>query len=1491
MLILLRLAAIPGLAALAVPAFGQTVEIPDCPPGEPPVTEGCVEAGGILYLRQAGLPCRVVEFSEEKVFEVTKTLDPAELGVVCRARTTGPGGEARTALIGRPSTLGSTILNIAITAQPAEPDPDTYTNGDAGESVDGEPGGVAGDPPVPLAPAREITFANRASDKPWAAFDSRDASLPPEQQTALSLENVGATLDERIALRIERGIGDVTVTVVKTDDDGPEEADGISAAIEDGRLRLVVDNTSGIDAIELAASNAFGEKLALTVRLEQKYFTSDKSLAEKKTSLAHLYKLQADETFLRGQQACADYGKEPTCDYRELALERYRKAEEQLGDCNIAPAETDDPDRNPCLSETFAATLDLIRSDIAYRKALIDYRLPFFGGYSALTPTTPHHEMVKMEALLGDMTELIERIDTLRQRFATQGATQAIIAAELNYALGQYDASEIDREIAGNETDYSELDLSEYRAREDELETELKEIQGRLDALSAQQDALASQAASLTQSLISSASGVPISDVSALASGDLQTVAEAFVEQQFLSAEAPLAKDLLASSELARGVAEAVGDVQEIVAQVEDFQGKAQIIEKAVNGDRDAIRELVNRFGDERTREFVARAEDLEGKVEQAVALTKSLDQKRALAFLRSQLPAEMAEIDRIVAEVKPLEEVFETAYVAVMEKGFEKALIDEFEGALSDVLEEARPSEDEIKRMKDELKALYSVNPEQLASPYFARQAMAAIDTLQSGSEDIVSSIASLDSGFILKIPGLRPAVEKLSPGDRRKLQNALEEASERASDHVDLSGDKLCVGKRGGPSRNIRCVDFAELRRGFRQEFSEANVFAADRMNTFLSRQVDKLSDEGVLLLYLGKDGAAGFAGNLRGVFTEKDRLGDAWKRVQTRFERGGALFAQKEVREAPRVAVARLVTASAMPQPGASLRRLEEFEPTNQQPTPSRPAPPLTDPTEGGLDPATNAVVQGALNYALPGAGAALQLGQAWASMDANRELQKDYMQRLSSAVREMDQLARAKRVATREAALADLRRQRADAINRAGAQQIAKFEVALSSTMDEKKFNRELINLYRPRFYYLAERLRERFEAFDRSLADWSDGLPEGGFFQRQILANPQNARLALDSEIQLFGWLNRNIEATRTSPYALHHHWEKLVGLVQEYCSASGCKPGDGSLGQIAQTVPQYLFRDVEGKIAHSEFREWSQSRDRLASFVHFFSFAPGELGLPPSALNARILDFAIIPVDRRGKVLPGSRVQLRHDGFSTLRLADEEGQIKEARHVLVPREMPPANREQSEDVEFLRQRFQTQGSLNALLRLRDLEGYGLYGGYRLEVFDGPTIEEVDDFRLQISYIFTNPNNINSEADFVASLEDRRCGDDSGEKGPILTGVLCHSNAELRYRRLEFNESGKETCSETPLVTVRMTDMEQADFFRSLRTMACLEIEEAPDRIVEPDTPDNELDPETQDLLIDVADLRERRTCSPSEAMLIASRATLKEELACFADAR
>ncbi|WP_363799839.1 hypothetical protein ABU614_06940 [Lysobacter firmicutimachus] len=1312
-----------------------------------------------------------------------------------------------------------------------------------------------------IAVTQHVSFTSRPTDELWIAFEVPGSSGGMERALDTELRSIGSNLDHVLPLFIAPGTEPVEVLGASTPDAGGP-AIPVKANIVDGRLRLQLDKTEGITSVAIDVRNSVGEEAKLLVTLDAPYFPEDRSLAEKRTSLANIYKVAADEAYLTATGQCEGDENGGPCRPYNRAYELYGKALAAIPTCGNAT----DAGPTACKDEKIMSTWELLRADIQYRRKLIGWGLPFYGGFHRLRPTTPHHELVRMEALLVEMTALMSRLDSQRKNYDAGKVDSADISAEIASALGTQDSRELEISEREREEQFATLDVDSYIERQRELEREIAEFQASLDSLSARQDGLAKQASALTQSAVAAASGIPLSELRAAASGDLEQVAKSFVEQQILAPNSPLAGEIFANSELARGVVEQVGNVRKTVGQLRGFEQQAQVVGQAIKGDRAAIARLVQEYGADDARRLLAQAQTLEATVQEAVAMSRSLDGKRALAFLGSTLsPQQRAEIDRIVNDVKPIERVFEAAYVTLMDGKFQDAQVAEFETQLRNMLDRARPGEAEIGRMRSALKQLVNVDRAVLSDPYFGRQTLVAIDTIERDSRKIVRAVLALDPELMLQQGDVQSIVDRLAPADRLRVVESLRRMRELPSEFVNERSDRVCVRHR----QRQACVSFESLRIQFRRKYEKAAAFPLDRMKDFLNENIDELPDHGVLLLYFAKDGAGGFAGNIRTLFKDSpNRLERAWRGID--FD--GPLFGTPAVKQSAQVAVAEVLTASQIPSPPvpqvATLPGAGDLTES------------IGDPSKGGLDPTTNALIQGALNYALPGAGVALQLGQAWAEMDATRELQMDVMKRLSAAIVEQDQLARSKQLATRTAALAGLQRQRAAAVQRAGRLQIEQFRMALRETLDQREFARELMSLYRPRFYYLAEALRERFEAFDRSLADWSEGRPDGGFFKTMILKDPNNSRLALDSEVQLFGWLNRNIEATRTSPYALHHHWERIVGLAREYCTNTGCKPGDGKLGQIGTTELPLLFRDRQGRLAKRDFAAWRADPNRAPFFRQTFSLAPGQGGVPADALNARLLDIAVVPLDEHGRPLQGSVVRLRHEGHSTLVLRDpaKPGEVVQVSHILLPREFLAANRDRLEDVEALRNRFQNQTSSASLLGLRDFEGYGLFGTFTLDVIDGPQAAKIDDLKIMVSYIYTSPRNINSEVDFVARLESEICPKavTEGADASPLTGVFCNADGIARYQMAVLTSQDTIACEGAPVIRMKLTEPEHVDLLRRSGHVKCLSID--------PTTP---APSPTTSFVLDPALMRQKGKCSQKEILMMA--ASGKNALQCFGE--
>lgn len=1480
----------------AAPVFAKDFLVIDCPEAMPPPAE-CVAKpanAAIFYLPDGAVSCALAELDPGQGVSVVRTSRAGTEEQLCvMPRIVDPsGGEAQ--------ATGKILVARRIEGDPALVE----------ATIEAEPGDEqSADVTLPAASPIRLVFAGRAAGVPWIAFAKTAKDRPAAEQQSATLRRVGGSVSAQLGLRIEAGLAgpDLRFAAMPGDVRFDAASGMLAVSLKMTERNSAIDVTA-TSAIDVTATNAFGEEARLRIALDRGYFDVDRSLAEKQTTLALLYKLEADELYLRMSGACDASRSEQICQASTKRDALYKSALEAIPACRDDEGPGENPGADPCSDEKLTSTWNLIRADIAYRQKLIEFGLPFFGGLRTLKPTTPHQELLKMEDLLKSMDELVTGIDRLRVRIEDKTISKTEMEGVQTAALGHYRGHAIDEEIGQLEESYADLDISDYQARDEALLQEITEFQAQLRTIQDRIDAQSAQAAALTRSAIAATTGVPINEIEALASGDIKQVAHKFVESQVLDPNSPLHTDLLASNKVALGLVEKANEVKTQVGRLESYRDQAKQIEAALKGDRTAITALINRYGNDDARNLLQQAQQLEAKTKEAIALTRSLDHKRALAFITEQLtPEQVKEIDRIVENVKPVEYVFEAAYVAMSEGKFEDTLLKEFDTRLTAALRDARPGEAEIQRMRGELKAMASVDPAALSDPYFKHQVINAIDRFESGSRDIVANIAAFDVNLITSHPTIKPQFDRLSSDKRAAVLKALKEGKEAVASGLRYIDSSLCIERRGRQA----CLSFADLRVRFRSQYAGAAVLTADQINAFLVNHIDGLSSEQVLILYVARNGAGGFAGNLRGLLTGegleggKDRLGRAWDAIK---RADGPLFTKKAVAQSGRVAVAASLTAGQFAEPDPVPPQRLPVTATGQ-PLPGA----ATDPNAGGMDPTTNAVVLGALNYAFPGAGVALQLGQTWASMDADRELQEDYMKRLAAAIREQEQLVRSMQTATRQSALANLQIQRARAVKEAGAVQIQQLGIALSQQMDAIQFNRELMALYRPQFYYIAEALRQKFDAYDRSLADWSDGVPESGFFKQAILDDPGNARLALDSEIQLFGWLNRNIESTRTGPYALYHHWRQLVVLARNYCNDNGCKPGDGKLGQIGITLGKRFFRDVQGRLAKRDFDRWRQETNGNGDFHMAFSFAPGQLSIPATALNARLIDFAIIPLDRDGNQIGGNAVRLTHTGISTLVLqnsapipgggadAARPTQLREVRQVLLPQRVMPPNRLFDEDPESLRRRFQDETNVQSLISLRAHEGYGVFGSYEMEITNDPATRKIDDFEFRLTYIYKDPKNVTSEADFIARLEQLGCPaapaagprpqaqgktplqPSIADTGRILTGALCNGNAIVKYRRAEPNGDREMTCGSV-VASVDLSDERNAAFFRSLGQLSCLTIAPAGDP--KKDKPA---------LIADVDALAANRSnagCKRSELLLLAAFNAVRSpdaDVSCFGE--
>lgn len=273
-------------------------------------------------------------------------------------------------------------------------------------------------------------------------------------------------------------------------------------------------------------------------------------------------------------------------------------------------------------------------------------------------------------------------------------------------------------------------------------------------------------------------------------------------------------------------------------------------------------------------------------------------------------------------------------------------------------------------------------------------------------------------------------------------------------------------------------------------------------------------------------------------------------------------------------------------------------------------------------------------------------------------------------------------------------------------------------ATQRTGDQQLKALELIARRQPLIFYLAERLREEYDLLDRSISLWG---PSGGSVHdaiRTLIENdPQNLRLALDSDIHLYQWLDRDGERNRTDVDRITTHWRQMLRLATDVCTRIGCLPGRSRLAQVQQTA----LVDVCELMIEAEctrLRRWIRSGKsqgdggELSRFTTQISFDVDGGLVPAEHLNVRVVDVRLGSYTASGEPMLLDRAELRHPGIGFVRTPHGY-----ARDGLVPSETASFDWPSPWDLETLAVRWGTPASPSR----RHFEGYSLLTTWTLSL--------------------------------------------------------------------------------------------------------------------------------------------------------------------------
>ncbi|MDP4026443.1 hypothetical protein Q8W71_27870 [Methylobacterium sp. NEAU 140] len=965
----------------------------------------------------------------------------------------------------------------------------------------------------------------------------------------------------------------------------------------------------------------------------------------------------------------------------------------------------------------------LLAKDIEFRTELLSIGEDFWGGTITGVPSIPPIHLAAMSSLLSQLESLAKEIRDIEARLEDKSIKTLELSAQAAGAEGEVRASLPSSDKLDLLKRQAEQRVATATAQVTLLQARQKQIEGEQAKLSAQIDALSASINKALVSAIGNYLGVP---------PELQKVAEGgSVEEAFKSYVGAKAGELLADPDLISSFG-AIGEsaaiyvqrVQEAKREVEGYVKKAGEIREIVV----TAPEYVDAFKAVLRQPTVENLTRIGTKVLDKVAPAQAAELRRGFC--------------RVVEQQKPI--------AALLEQAREPGILsDKIRGG---ILEGLRKLPDYDARLPGYLKSVVAeVSP--------LRQVAWLKDLLRRGGEiplppdasdrlrtELVRVVATLwPRSLIARMPSqhrqelLAELRRRFGIGSQEELVDRIEEIG---APRLVVRTDRIVitVGDSVFP-----VAEWSEFNQALDQ-LTRFEVEAA-KVQDRIQSAVDRLARTGALQDTIAREifGQIPFGTlereveNLRGQAANAKKVWD------------GALATVGEKLGAPCEAGARKGTVVGnLVEMQAGARMALEIGTAREaavrfDKAPDPGAAPLSPPAGDGIDGARGEegamereIALRALDAAFPPAGAVTGLAiKVFQGMQETRELGRKMRELTEESVRltrtEIQLLATidATRVAVEvnrlDGELSEIKRAAAvaqyDTLTRAGQKAGAQTLVGLAQ-----------IQRRQPLVFYLAERLRQEYDLLDRSISLWG---PQGGTtrdaIRRLVEEDPQNVRLALDTDIHLFQWLDRSEDRVRTDIDRVVTHWRQLHRLVSDVCDRIGCTPGQSRLGQVQQTA----MIDVCTLMAQSDcrrFRDWLARDPRIEqrgadTFSAEIGLNPDEGHIPAHLLNVRVVDVRLGAFARPTANGNGAReplrlnaIQLLHPGVAFVH--QPAGFVREA---MAPSETTSFDWPGIFDLEALGSRW----NAGARPSRRHFEGYGLVTAWRLVATRSPTTARID----------------------------------------------------------------------------------------------------------------------------------------------------------------
>jgi hypothetical protein len=374
---------------------------------------------------------------------------------------------------------------------------------------------------------------------------------------------------------------------------------------------------------------------------------------------------------------------------------------------------------------------------------------------------------------------------------------------------------------------------------------------------------------------------------------------------------------------------------------------------------------------------------------------------------------------------------------------------------------------------------------------------------------------------------------------------------------------------------------------------------------------------------------------------------------------------------------------------------------------------------------------AAVTGALTTAFPAARMALKLVDFASNMfEMDQEIKtvdeaRGEIERLIAEELHLHDIVEESRL---NLALAEIDQRIARAIAKGATAQARSYRAGMAFQAESWKTEEAAAHLEAQLFFFWAETLRHDYDSLDRSLAMWlgKDGGTRGEI-ARRVQEDPQNARLALDSEIHLFDWLNPNLASQREDITALTTYWEKMLALCTTVCRNNGCTRDSEHPGQVDWTESRKLS-ELVSKATWRDFQEWQQN-PRGRTFTLWFLIHPGLKLISPVQKNVRLVDVRLGARDGNGRTETLHQFTLVHSGVGYIPSGDHF-----IRDVLAPEHAESLNPPGRFDRETLMRRWTADGG-----SLSRFEGYSMFTPWSLTLQPSDANRAIKDLEVAFAY--------------------------------------------------------------------------------------------------------------------------------------------------------